>query len=675
MKTLVVTLLSFLFLTSTFAQKPPMKWGKVPKEDLAMSVYEPDPDAAAVVLGDIGRITFDLATGDILYQLEYHKRIKILKKSAFDRGDIRISFYTSNNYEAIKGLKAQVILPNGDKIAVKKFFEEKVNDDYSIKKFAFPNLTEGCVIEYKYTKVSKGFYNLEDWYFQGDLPVRLSQLTTEIPEWYHYVSFAQGRKTEVEKTTKNAQIIIPGGGSQVKKGQGPVGNRVSRITYDAHDQVNAKVVITKYKMENAPALEVEPYITTMQDYYSKIQFQLQTVQYPGGTLRNAGNSWDKLENELMEHSRFGDQINKKRFSKKMWSALEPILATAKSEEEKVTIIYKFISSNLIWDETYSILIDKTLDDAFERKSANSGELNLMLIAICKQVNMEAHPILISTRSHGKMLPYYPKIDQFNHVLAFVQIGDKEFVFDVGSSFRSPELLRENSLNYNGWLVQANKSEWIPINSPTDREVCMANFDLLPDGQLIGSINQSYKGYGAMSKRMACYKDDENKNIKNEWTDKFVDIKIDSIHHENEKNLSKSFKTKIYCTIPDAVQTSGDFIYISPVLDAYTENPFKLKERAYSIDMTYGFKNQYILNLTIPDGYVVDELPEALNMELPNKGGKFQFFISQNGNIIQIVNKLSISQLRFEPEEYGAIKSFFDIIVEKHSEQIVLKKAT
>ena len=116
--------------------------------------------------------------------------------------------------------------------------------------------------------------------------------------------------------------------------------------------------------------------------------------------------------------------------------------------------------------------------------------------------------------------------------------------------------------------------------------------------------------------------------------------------------------------------------MSPVVySAFKENPFKLEARNYPVDFPYKIRELHNINIKIPDGYVVDEHPEAVNLKLPEKGGKFQFLVSQNGNTIQIVNKISISQLHYEPEEYPTIKNFYDIIVEKHSEQIVLKKAT
>ena len=72
-------LLSFL-VTVLHGQKPPIKWGKISKEDLAMTVYEPDPEAAAVVLCNFASLTFEYAEGKgLVYRFAHHKRIKILK--------------------------------------------------------------------------------------------------------------------------------------------------------------------------------------------------------------------------------------------------------------------------------------------------------------------------------------------------------------------------------------------------------------------------------------------------------------------------------------------------------------------------------------------------------------------------------------------------------------------
>ena len=208
MKTNVAFLLCLLLTFTLSAQKAPIKWGKVSRADLNMKTYDLDPEADAVVLTDYASLRFDFSTDDILYEFDHHVRIKILKKSAFDHGDISIPYYSKDKLEKISSLKAQVILPNGKKIEVKKkdVYNERINDYWSQRKFAFPGLEEGCIIEYKYSKKSQLIYFLEDWYFQTDIPTRLSEFRTNIPEWFKYVSFSQGLSHKVEASASHNQM-------------------------------------------------------------------------------------------------------------------------------------------------------------------------------------------------------------------------------------------------------------------------------------------------------------------------------------------------------------------------------------------------------------------------------------------------------------------------------------
>ncbi|MEL7121624.1 MAG: transglutaminase, partial [Bacteroidota bacterium] len=83
-------LIPLLFLFSVVvlsAQESNIKFGKVSKEELAMTIYPKDSSASAVILHDKGDLNFDFAGNDHGIILEKHRRIKILKKAGFDYGD------------------------------------------------------------------------------------------------------------------------------------------------------------------------------------------------------------------------------------------------------------------------------------------------------------------------------------------------------------------------------------------------------------------------------------------------------------------------------------------------------------------------------------------------------------------------------------------------------------
>jgi hypothetical protein len=77
---------------------------------------------------------------------------------------------------------------------------------------------------------------------------------------------------------------------------------------------------------------------------------------------------------------------------------------------------------------------------------------------------------------------------------------------------------------------------------------------------------------------------------------------------------------------------------------------------------------------IPEGYIVEELPENLNMSLPNTGGSFQLSINQTGNFLNAIYKLRINQLTFFPDEYGNLKEFYNRSLVKQTAQVILKRS-
>ncbi|MGV3538290.1 MAG: transglutaminase, partial [Rufibacter sp.] len=92
-----------------------------------------------------------------------------------------------------------------------------------------------------------------------------------------------------------------------------------------------------------------------------------------------------------------------------------------------------------------------------------------------------------------------------------------------------------------------------------------------------------------------------------------------------------------------------------------------------IDFAHAREDVYMCSFTIPDGYVVEELPKGMMLNLPEDGGKFTYMLQTQGNKIQVVSKVTISKPVFYAQEYQFLKQFYSQIVAKHAEQIVLRK--
>jgi len=655
MKNLVFTL-SFLFISAqcSLAQKSPMKFGKIPETDLAMTICDSDSSAAAMVLGDFGWLRFDFRTPDIRYIFSRHKRIKIFKRPGYEKGDVLIPFYSADHLQKVNGLKATVYNPDGSETDVdkKEFFTEQVNEHWSRIRFSCPNLQEGSVLEYKYEMSSKYFFELPEWYFQDDIPVRSSELRLEIPEWYNYIFINQGRPLDANESDAKSEDFVLQDNSRV----------TVRINY------------TRLAMDNVPALKEESYITTMSDYYARIRFQLQEVKYPNSIPQQVMSSWPKVAGDLLDLPSFGGQFLKKKNYEEAWEAAQGALADAKTADEKIQALYYFLLSNIKCESGNGIFVRKSLNDCFEKKSALNGEMNMLMVALLNEAGVEAHPALVSTRSNGSPMQMYPLLDQFNHVMAVAMDGGKSYWLDLADPFRPVGYPDPDALNQQAWLVIKDNPQWVTLVPPEAKNTYLITCSLDAGGKIDGSLTLSLDGYSAVEERQGLQGEKEEAYFKEYITGYFPDAEVDSVAVENKLAPGKPLKIVAGCHLPDMAQVSGDFIYLTPaMMTAFDENPFKLETRTYPVDMPYPITERIIVNLNLPEGYVVEDMPEPVRLSLPDKGAGFQFQLGQNGTQVQMVSTLKINKLRYEPEEYAGLRNFFSLVAEKFGEQLVLKK--
>ncbi len=85
------------------------------------------------------------------------------------------------------------------------------------------------------------------------------------------------------------------------------------------------------------------------------------------------------------------------------------------------------------------------------------------------------------------------------------------------------------------------------------------------------------------------------------------------------------------------------------------------------------ERMYLCKITIPEGFIVDELPQPKLLALPGNAGLYRYGLTQQGNIINVVSNLQINKNLFIQTEYPYLKELYNQVIAKQAEQIVLKK--
>ncbi|MEQ8425188.1 MAG: hypothetical protein RIA63_10800, partial [Cyclobacteriaceae bacterium] len=201
----------------------------------------------------------------------------------------------------------------------------------------------------------------------------------------------------------------------------------------------------------------------------------------------------------------------------------------------------------------------------------------------------------------------------------------------------------------------------------------ATLEFDKEGLLKGKVKLVKEGYDGQQMRVdynSKGKEDYIKtfNQKNGWN-------IQASEIENLTNLSEPVKETYEMSLEEGDRLASDIIYLNPLIGrGIGENPFKLETRVFPVDFASPFEQTNLVTIKIPYGYEVEELPQPLAISLPDKGGRFLYTIGKMNGVISLTSLFSINKTRYSQTEYQSLREFYNQVVAKQGELIVLKKS-
>jgi len=619
-----------------------MKWGKVNPTTLHRSHFPLDSSAAAAVVFDIGQM--ELNTGNFSLTLSRFTRIQIFSEEGKKYADVRIPYWYDDK---IIGIKAQTILPDGRRIKLKKsqIFDEGEKGKWRFKVFAIPGVEKNCIIEYQYQLVTTHLSMLDPWYFQKDIYTELSRITFELPQGFIYNTYL---------TNPRSPDYIP-----------------SNTKY--HKPDGKLYILYTWEFTNLPPVKNEPFMTAPKDYITRLNFQLLEYKSPTFNYRFV-RTWDDIKEQILPSYRpfFSSNLTVRNLSEKITTDL-------RREAEKIARIYQFVQDSIettdykgYWGEYI-----RTPSAIIKSKSGSRVEKNLLLIALLNSLDIESYPLLISTRSHGKLDRLNPRIDSFNHVLTYVKSYRDKYILDASEAYYPFNLLPPKDNVGLGLLITRYNTEFIPITEPKTVSMFYAKTDkafLHEDGSLTATTNIRCEGFRNIYYRKRFdQSNDEKEFIKQYLTKDLGMVTLDSFKCIiDEQNKSAPMMVEVTYTIENFADVLGNKIFFSPtLLQKLSENIFQLENRTYPIDYNYTRTDQEDVTLTLPDGYEIVDLPRNINYSI--YGHQFDRRATPMHDKIHYSRRIYISETQFSPSSYEKIKDFYSLIVNADQDQVVLSK--
>jgi len=638
MKILRLKLLLLVLAISSVSFSQKYELGKVTVEELQQTVHPTDTSAVAAVIFKKGISSFRLGmSSEWSLDTDISYRIKIYKKDGLKYADQSFSMYVGGTTnEKISITEAYTFNLVDGKIVKTKLksdgeFVEKTNKNWSLKKITFPQVQEGSIIEFKVQKSSPYISVIDDFHFQSEIPMNYVEYVVIIPSYFKFNTIFTG----FEKISHN--------------------NQTEKQIYSAI---------------NVPALKSEDYVINTDNYSTILKLELSSVQYPGQSQKNLSLTWDDIVKNIFENENFGSEIAKNDYFK---AEIDNLLKNKTSKEEKIFAIYEFVKNKMTWNNKYGIYTSDGVRKAFKQSEGNVAEINLMLTSMLKYAGIDASPVLISTRSNG--IAVFPNRTAYNYVVAAVETKDNIVFLDATEKNLLPGMLPLRALNWVGRIIRNYGSSasvnLLNVTHSKENNILMA--EITKDGNVKGKYRKQFSDYYAYLFRNGNAKLSEESYLEKIEREK-VGFEVESYKVENVKDYSKNIIETFDFNDNNSIEIIGDKIYVTPFLFLSQKvNPFKSEFRKFPVDFNFPVKDNYNINIKIPEGYEVEFLPEPISMTLIENFGTFKFNISNNGNQIQVVSNFDINTFMIPANHYGALREFYEMMVNKHLEKIILKK--
>lgn len=623
---------------------------RVTTEELLADVYPKDSTANAFYIFEEGYTRFE-ADRSLKLLTDYTAKIKILNQDGYDQANIDIRlFKNGRSSEKIEEIEAVTYymedgFQKSEKLDPSQIYTEDT-PDYDLVKFTFPAVRPGAVLVYSYKKESPFMFNFETWWFQEEIPKLYSRFVSEIPGNFNY---------------------------NIKK--------VGTLELDSHDTSIVKNCVFKnasnpgscaraeYVMKDIPAFVEEDYLTSKYNYISRIDFELIEVTSLQGITTKYTRTWKDVDRELRTDKDLGRQLRKTSLVKKI---LPDDIQIQPNNLEKAKAIFAFVKDNYKWNGEYKIFDDMKIKELLKDKTGNVSAINTLLHNIYKEQGFEVLPVLNSTRANGLPTKLYPVLSEFNYLTVQLQVDEKTYLLDATEKNADFGLLPFRCLNMYARLLDFdNGSSWIDIDPVIFSTIAYRDsLTINADGTSTGKSEQLFSGYHALLAR--------NKMDKLEDSEIFGAMTSASTHtrslktsYINKDDLAENFQLEF--ALHNETQKINDLIYVNPFsFQFFSKNPFQLPERTYPIDFGFRDAYSYSVNLRIPEGYEVTELPEQQLVRLPENAGTLQFIIQQpdEGNI-NVHCRVTFPQAIYDAAFYPYLKDFFNRMVDIQQQSLIV----
>ena len=588
-----------------------------------------------------------------------HRRVyRILRPSGRDRGVFNVSF---DKETKVISMRAWSLPANGGKefeVKEKDAVETQLTEgdlysDTRHRILRIPAADPGATVAYEYEQRERPYILQDIWWFQSPDPVRQSRFILQLPPGWRY-----------KAAWIHHEPVVP--------------------QEDGNNQLH-------WELGDISAVEEEAEMPPVQS----IEGRMVVNYFPAaGTVGNSMDSWQDVGKWYTALT--GDRrISSVEIKKKV----EDLAGGSADTLGKLRALAGFVQKDIRY-----VAIEIGVGgyqphpaaSVFSNRYGDCKDKATLLAAMLHEIGIDSFYVLVNTR-RGVVTPEYPPGVNFNHVILAITLpsdasaGDlyaivahprygKLLFFDPTSTLTPlGDLPFYEQSNY-GMLTAADGGELVrmPLLPPSvNRLSRTARLTLSPDGSITGSVEELRNGDPAESSRarlLAAQGGERAKVLESFIGSSVGGFTLTKATVGNLEAYDQMLILNYQFVAPNYAQTAGNLLLVRPrVLGGKASTLLEEKERKYPVEFDTATLQTDQFDLTLPQGYVPDELPPPVRIDFD-----FATYSSKvemvSGNVLRYSRTYQVKEVVVPSSRLGDLKRFYRQILTDESSAAVFKKA-
>lgn len=615
----------------------------------------PEETSAVVLLDDE---TLTVKENGEMY-INYRRVLKILRPSGKQYGSLAAYFDKDTK---IDSFHAWSISPTGQEHAVKEKeavetspFNYALYADRRLKVMELPGVDVGSYVAFEYQQRHRPYAFSDNWHFQESMPVKIARFAINLPAGWEY-QYHFGNWPE-EKPVHSG------------------GNTWS------------------WEIDDIAGIEHETSMPSIESIAGKMAVSFFSPSFPQAARIDSWSDVATWEESLNASRRVA--------TPKMQATIAQLTAGKTETMARIRALADYVQHQVRY-----VAIEIGIGgyqahpagDIFANSYGDCKDKASLLVTMLHEIGVEAYPVLVDSE-RGVVNPALPTPWTFNHMITAIRIPKDADMGALYATIDDPKLgpvlffdptsemtpfgrLPGYEQDSYGLVVTRDGGEMVKmpiLPPPLNRLLRVAHLQLTPAGGLSGEVEEIRNGAEAASLRRELLEANREERVK--YFEKFLSEFLDRsrLTYASIDGLDKYDQSLVLhykFEAADYAKPSGDLLLVRPrvlgskasLIGDIAEN----KKRKYPVSYPSTSLQSDMIDIKLPTGYKVDELPPSANVTAPF--AEYKSTIEAKDNTLYYNRSYTVKELTVPLDEMGQLRTFMRSIAADERNTAVLKKS-